>query len=269
MAILHAIRESGRRVGALLHRFMWSGDEFSDDDQPTVSTGFRRLDQELPGGGWPVGTLTELLLPRAGIGELRLLAPVLRRLADEERWMVLIAPPALDDCKHLPYGPALEKLGLRLDRLLVIDADQATDRLWAVEQSLRCPSFGALLVWLPEARPDQLRRLQLAAQGSDGLCFVMRPQTAQIESSPAPLRLACKAVRGSHVGELTGTSPHRLEIDILKRRGPWLDAPLRLELPPPLVSLGQADPIESPLPALQPVRYDHAVDRPRLYAAAA
>jgi len=261
---LQALRASGRRVGALLHQAIWPGDQLADDGQRSISTGFRRLDRELPGGGWPVGMLTELLLPRAGIGELRLLAPVLRRLADEERWMVLIAPPELDDCKHLPYGPALEQLGLRLDRLLIIEADQSADRLWAIEQALRCTSFGALLVWLPDARPDQLRRLQLAAQGSDGLCFVMRPQTAQIESSPAPLRLACRAIRNGDNALLAAASPHRLEIDILKRRGPWLDAPLHLELPPPQ-PLAEPD---QPFPS-SPSRSDHAVDRPRFHAVAA
>jgi hypothetical protein len=35
------------------------------------------LSAELPGGGWPVGALVELLLQQAGVGEVRLLRPAL------------------------------------------------------------------------------------------------------------------------------------------------------------------------------------------------
>jgi multiple antibiotic resistance protein len=47
-----------------------------------VPTGFAALDAQLPGGGWPCGVLTELLLAQPGVGEMRLLAPVMagRRL---------------------------------------------------------------------------------------------------------------------------------------------------------------------------------------------
>ncbi|WP_051378356.1 translesion DNA synthesis-associated protein ImuA [Derxia gummosa] len=277
---LQAIRASGQRVGAALRRVLWQGDHLAADDQPAIATGFRRLNRELPGGGWPVGALTELLIPRAGIGEMRLLAPALRHLAAEDRWMVLVAPSSHDDSRPEPYGPALEQLGLKLDRLLVIDTQHAADRLWAVEQALRCPGFGALLAWLPDAWPDQLRKLQLAAQGSEGLCFVMRPPTAQIESSPSPLRLACRAVRSSAVDAPTGINPHRIEVDIFKRRGPPLDFPLHLELPPllaPAVSHAKPQSLDGLSPEIElsessqsiPRRPAHVVDRPRLYAVAA
>jgi protein ImuA len=56
-----------------------------------VDTGHPALTAELPGGGWPAGALIELLAPQPGIGELRLLAPVLARAAGKP--VVLIQPP--------------------------------------------------------------------------------------------------------------------------------------------------------------------------------
>ena len=44
---------------------------------PALPTGHDALSAELPGGGWPVGALTELLLADPGVGELRLLRPAL------------------------------------------------------------------------------------------------------------------------------------------------------------------------------------------------
>ena len=48
---------------------------------PVTPTGFVSLDRELPGGGWPAGALTELLVRHAGIGELQLVLPALAALS--------------------------------------------------------------------------------------------------------------------------------------------------------------------------------------------
>src|SRR4051812_39379662 len=44
------------------------------------STGFADFDALLPGGGWPVGAITELMPETYGIGELSLLLPALAKL---------------------------------------------------------------------------------------------------------------------------------------------------------------------------------------------
>ncbi len=48
-------------------------------------TGFESLDRSLPGHGWPLNALIEILPVVEGMGELRLLLPVLKRLASEAR----------------------------------------------------------------------------------------------------------------------------------------------------------------------------------------
>jgi cell division inhibitor SulA len=139
----------------------------------------------------------------------------------------MLAPP------HIPYAPALASFGLDLDYLIVVQAVQAADRLWAVEQTLRSASFGALLAWLPQdrTRPEHLRRMQLAAQGARGPVFLFRQLPAQFESSPSPLRLL-----------LLPRPRQQLSVQILKRRGPLLAQPLLIELPQPptAIRLGRA-----------------------------
>src|SRR5947209_19452925 len=66
----------------------------------TVSTGYAALDRELPGGGWPIGALTEILGSQEGIGELQIGLPALVRLSNAGKRIVWLAPP------HLPYAPA-------------------------------------------------------------------------------------------------------------------------------------------------------------------
>ena len=48
---------------------VWRGSEVGGGAARTVSTGFGALDDQLPGGGWPTHSLTELLLPQATLCE--------------------------------------------------------------------------------------------------------------------------------------------------------------------------------------------------------
>lgn len=201
---------------------IWRGDQLGHAGTVSLSSGFPALDAELPGAGWPLGVLTELITREPGIGELRLLVPVLRQLTRERKVVILLAPP------HIPYAPALASFGIDLDYLIVIQAGHAADRLWAIEQTLKSASFGALLAWLPQqrTRPEHLRRLQLAAQSARGPVFLFRELPAQFESSPAPLRLL-----------LLPRPEQQLAVEILKRRGPVLARPILIRLPLPVMAI--------------------------------
>jgi protein ImuA len=177
-------------------------DQADDQTRPAVlPTGFAQLDAVLPGGGWPVGAVTELMPDAQGIGELSLLLPALAQLSRAGRYIAWIAPPCL------PYPQALTRHGLALERLLLVQVRDAQTGLWATEQALRCPAIGAVLAW-PAALDDRrIRRLQLAAEtgGSCGLLY--RPPAAAQQPSPAALRLRLQALDAG------------LRIEILKARG--------------------------------------------------
>src|SRR5690242_12144168 len=131
------------------------------------ASGWTELDAVLPGGGWQAGTVVELMPAATGIGEFRLLLPALARITGAGRHITLIAPP------YIPFAPALSRHRVRLERVLVIQAQQAEDILWAAEQSLRCRSFGAVIAWPATIRDREVRRLQLAAEagGSTGFLY--------------------------------------------------------------------------------------------------
>ena len=225
-----AQRQPGSTGGSPAQAFVWRADQL--DRAATVggdgqalqqrSTSHAALDAELPGGGWPAAGLTELLLAAPGSGELRLLAPALG-----ERSLLWIAPP------FLPYAPALAALGLALDRLTVVTPETAADAAWAAEQALRSGALGAVLWWeAAQARvptlPATLRRLHLAAMEGRTPLFALRPATVRAQSSPAPLRLAIEPVE-----------TQRVAVDVFKRRGPPMAAPLLLTLPGPSLSRRQ------------------------------
>jgi hypothetical protein len=227
------------------HRQLWRADQLGNATVAAHPSRFPALDSQLPGGGWPLGMVTELIARNPGVGELRLLIPMLRQLTLERKVVIMLAPPLI------PYAPALAGFGIDLNYLIIIQAPNAADRLWAVEQTLKSTSFGALLAWLPQdrTRPEHLRRMQLAAQSSRGPVFLFRELPAQFESSPAPLRLL-----------LLPRPEQRLAVQLLKRRGPLLADPVVIQLPqPPLpLRLRMGKPAAVEHPQRQPMQGIHA-----------
>jgi hypothetical protein len=149
----------------------------------TLPSGHARLDERLPGGGWPIGALTEIITARPGLGELSLLLPALAQLGADGQWVMLVDPP------WIPYPPALRARGLALERVLLVRTGDASSALWACEQALRNGRGGAVLAWPQAISFPRLRRLQLAAREQGKLGLVFRPEKALRETSPAALRL--------------------------------------------------------------------------------
>lgn len=205
-----------------LHPALWLGHQLGRQADEAVSSGFPALDAELPGGGWPRRVLSELLLPHAGVGEMRLLSRSLASVQQAGRLVMLFDPP------EALCAWALAQMGLDVAQLLVVNTRckvvAGSDSLWALEQALKSGHVGAVLAWLPpRLRTERLRRLQLAAHAHDGPAFVIREMAAQQRPTAAPLRLTLKP-GGADV----------LNVRVLKRRGPPLESPIRLSLPPVL-----------------------------------
>jgi protein ImuA len=211
------------------HPAVWRASELARGVGATVETGYAALSAALPGGGWPAGNLIELLLPRPGVGELRLLYPALRKL--ETGRIVLLQPP------HLPTAPAWDDMGIAPSRLLWLRARRDADALWAAEQVLRSGSCGALLFWQAQLATPALRRLHLAAQSGATLFCLLRPLACAANASPAMLRLALGAADGG------------VRIAFLKRRGPQRDSELFLPLQPTPLSPYRHATLDRPAPA--------------------
>lgn len=187
---------------------IWRGRESVSQTVPHLPTGYPELDEPL-GGGWPLGALTEILVDREGIGELRLLIPALARLS-RTRWQAWVAPP------HVPYAPALTAAGIDLRHLVWIRAHGDDQVLWSLEQSLRSGVCGAVLGWPKRADNRALRRLQLAAEHGEATGFLFRSRREARQPSPAAVRLELEHRAGG------------LAVHILKRRGGWAGKPVEI-----------------------------------------
>ncbi|HEU4813277.1 MAG TPA: translesion DNA synthesis-associated protein ImuA [Xanthomonadaceae bacterium] len=173
-----------------------------------LPTGCDALDAVLPSGGWPPSALSEILLPVDGVGELQLAWPVLARLSQAGRTVVLVAPP------YEVHAPAWAAAGIDLAHLHLVHAE-TRDALWAAEQCLRSGACGAVLCWPAKADDRALRRLQVAAEAGQCIGLGFRPMQAALNPSPAALRVA--------IEPSTDGTPRQLRV--LKCRG--ANAPTR------------------------------------------
>jgi len=196
-----------------MRQSIWLGNQMASYQAATLTSGFIRLDAELPNAGWPQSALIELLIQQAGLGEIQLVKPALVNLARRGRRIALIQPP------HLPQIAAFQAWGISSTQLLWIKSKRATDALWAAEQILRNGSCGAVLLWQTQVHANALRRLHLAAQETATAFWVIRPLANAQHASPSPLRLVLRPAAGG------------IEIDLIKRRGPPCSAPFYVALP--------------------------------------
>lgn len=190
--------------GIALPPGVWQADQWGASRERVQGTGHAALDAQLPGGGWPLGALTEVLQPAHCTHEWQLVLPALVQLARQQPGVVMLVAPV-----HEPFAPVLQAHGLPPERLCRVTPGDAASALWVSEQALRCGDVLAVLAWLPQAQSAALRRLQLAAAQRQSLCWLFRPASVSQQASPAPLRLLVE-----------GANPMHLRI--LKRRGPSL-----------------------------------------------
>lgn len=220
-----------------LHPALWRAQQWARARSAVSSTGFAALDAQLPGGGWPHQALTECLLPHPGVGEMRLLAPVMAALTQQGRTVMWVGPPAS------PCAWGLQQLGVDVQAVVVVRGrDEARDEvrhvkrrpllasadvLWALEQALRSGHVGAVVAWLPDTlRAETMRRLQLAAQAHEGWAVIIRSMAVRSKPSPVPLRMIMRPAGADSVW-----------VQVIKRRGPTHAQPVQLNLPPVVPAL--------------------------------
>lgn len=186
---------------------IWRGQAQAEDlNWQGLASGYPKLDQQLPGGGWPQHALTEILLDHYGTGELQLLMPALAGLSQpqedrEAGWIAWIAPP------FEPYPPALIQWGVNLSRVLIVRPKKPQESLWAAEQALSSGNCAAVLLWSTKLDDAASRRLQLAAEAGQSWAIAFRALEASSQPSAAALRIRLET------GDI-GT-----DLGILKSRG--------------------------------------------------
>lgn len=249
-----------------LHPSLWRAYQLARGARRGWSSGHPALDAQLPGGGWPPGALTELMLPHWGVGELRLLAPCLAEVLRTGRLVMLFDPPA----RLSAWG--LAQLGLEPEGLCIVQglhgsgsprsgpARRATaghaaappgmQSAWGTEGTQSQGPGGGPRVGPAggDAGGDGLWALEQALKsGHVGALLAwlpprLRPErlrrlqlAAQAHDGPIFLLREWAAMERPSPAplrlSLRAAGPDRLAVRLLKRRGPWHAQALTLALP--------------------------------------
>jgi len=183
--------------------------------RPAISTGYAPLDKQLHYSGWPQAAISELLLSHNGIGEIRLLAPLLARLNQQPGYITWVNPP------FEPYAPALANQKLHLNKMLVVKTVKVQDSIWAAQQALLSKACSAVLVWLPpKTLANEIRKLSLAAKSGNCWGIIFRSSRFQQQPSAATLRMVMQIKQRQH------------QLSIIKQPGGWSGQQVKLDLFP-------------------------------------
>jgi len=156
--------------------------------QTASPVGLPGLEEILPNGQLAAGALVEFLCAEEGAG-VWTLALVMARQACGERKALVIA-----DVEKRFYPPAASRLGIDLERTIVVRPKRRQQALAAMTQSLRCVAVGAAIGKLDRLSDADCRRLQCAAEMGGGLGFLLRPAAALGTPSFAAVRLMVSAI---------------------------------------------------------------------------
>jgi len=213
---------------------IWQGQEKVRMIQPGLDTGFDELNGVLVGRGWPVGQLVEVCLPSAMQGEWMLLNHAIREM---KGLVVLLNPPAI------PFAQRLIQMGINLDRLILVKAQERADFLFSFVELTRSAECSVVMAWQPQKGLSytDLRKCLLATQEAQGLYVLFRPLAVRDQSSPASLRLTMQ------------TRAQDLMINIFKQKGSLKPQTEPVFLPLPTIWNGlpahsQLDQNEKPQP---------------------
>jgi len=180
-----------------------------------LSTGYQSLDNQLHYSGWPKGALTELLLSDNGIGEVRLLSPLLASLNKQSGHVCWINPP------FIPYAPALSNQNLVLDKMVIVRSRSLQETVWSAQQAMVSQACAAVLVWLPQKTlSTEIRKLNLAAKTGNCWGFIFRAQSLQEQPSAAVLRIVMQIKQ------------RKQALSIIKQPGGWGGQHVYLDLFP-------------------------------------
>ncbi len=191
-------------------------------DRVFITSGCPPLDQALPEQGFRCGSLVEWLSngDGTGVGTLALLAA---RAASDAGRLVVVMDRRGDFCP-----PAAVRLGIDVERLVVVQPQSAADHDWAMDQVLRSPAVAAALAWPEKLDPKTFRRWQLAAEQGGALGLLLRPASARVEPSWADVRLLVESISSRHTPRavagygtrsVPATDTRRLRMVLLRCRG--------------------------------------------------
>jgi cell division inhibitor SulA/protein ImuA len=245
-----SINELSRQIRQLEHSRVPNDRSWAFDaarlGRDVISSGVLELDALLPLSGFRTGTITEWLNPNRGCGVSTLTLCLAAHCVRDDQVLAIV------DLAGDFYPPAAADLGIDLRKTVVIRPSSKSDCFWTLEQLLRSSAIGAVWcnldrlastkqspsstnqsfspiapVTLKNSMADNrlFRRLQLASEKGDSICFLVRPMSARPEPSWADLRFLTRPPEHRYPGKTS------VIVELLRSRDSFAQGEVTLYLP--------------------------------------
>jgi protein ImuA len=138
-------------------------------DGESIPSGCGSMDRLLPTGGYGPGSMVELIRSGAtGTGVCSLALMIAKNAMKDGKFLIVV------DTQKQFYPPAVQSLGIPIERVIAIQPTNHADIVWGMDQALRCPAVGAVIADVGSLEDRIARRLQLATEQGGGLGILVR-----------------------------------------------------------------------------------------------
>lgn len=182
----HALAQPLTRFASETHRFA------GEDHGRGFRTGLAALDSVLPGGGFAVQAVHEVLVEPSVGPPLSFVSQIAQAAAAAAGSGVVI----WCDRRGGPYPPALTAADGTFGRLLVVRTRGSADEVWAATECLRSKAVGVVVAFPERLSRVEARRLRLAAEQGGGVAVLLRPAGSGSRHHAATTRWSVRPMQG-------------------------------------------------------------------------
>lgn len=135
-----------------------------------ANTGLSPFNRAFPDGVFPMGTLHEFVSyePAHAASTNGFIAALTAKIMRNDGLCLWIS----SENKTYPVG--LKYFGMEPDHVVFIHATKPKDKLWIIEEALKCEALGVVIAEMKELGFTESRRLQLAVERSGVTAFIHR-----------------------------------------------------------------------------------------------
>lgn len=186
--------------------------------QSVLPFGVAEVDTRLPCGGLALGALHEIAGGGNGVTDGAAAALFAAGIAARTKGRVLwcITQPDI-------FAPAVDKAGLRPDRVIYLEAGDHTSVLACMEEALRHGGLGAVVGEVAQLSMKASRRLMIAAEGTGTISLALRRWRRQADSmdfgqpTAAATRWRVSALPSTPL-PVQGVGRHRWLVELIRAR---------------------------------------------------
>ncbi|TDE17382.1 ImuA family protein [Dyadobacter psychrotolerans] len=193
----------------------------SPSDLPRIHFGLGQIEASFPNHAFPVGAIHEFIStdPKDGAATTGFMSGLLGKLMQNGGKCLWIST------KRTIFPPALKIFGLEPDKIIFIDLNHEKDKLWVIEEALKCKSLAAVVGEIREISFTESRRLQLAVERSRVTGFLHRNNPRTINTLACVSRWKIKSIPSKLEDGMPGVGFPSWQVDLLKIRngepGSW------------------------------------------------